>query len=283
MENQDLPQYVWNKNLPPHHLKSKGELKKLGLVPLKPVGILHERLYDALLYDINNPESVKKKKPLSKKKLAEKREKDFLAWDLRNWEYYHDMFNAVRWARKILENKKEYVILDTETTGLGLAEIVQIGVINLDGKIILDSLVKPSISIPSRVTAIHGIDDNMVIDAPSFYEIYPQIYEALRWKNVLIYNANFDINVLGYCCRKFNRFPLELKARSECVMKWYAQFFGEWNDYHKSYKWQPLYGGHNAISDCLACLDLINEMANTEILTSREIFDSRYPIDDEDY
>jgi len=126
----------------------------------------------------------------------------------------------------------------------------------------------------------------MVENAPRFSEIYPRIYEALKWKKVLIYNAKFDINILGYCCHKFNRFPLELKARSECVMEWYAQYYGDYNDYFGDFTWQPLNGGHNAISDCLAVLDLMIQMAtetaNIENLTARELFDFFHPIDDED-
>jgi len=146
-EYKDLPEYHWKTRRHPYNLKMKGELKQLGLIPLKPVGILRERLFDCLLYDINNPESVKKKK-LTKKQLVAKREKEFLDWDAYNSEYFFFKFLAAKWAREVLANKKDYVILDTETTGLGCAEIVQIGIIDLDGKILLDSLVKPSIPIP---------------------------------------------------------------------------------------------------------------------------------------
>jgi DNA polymerase III subunit epsilon len=59
-------------------------------------------------------------------------------------------------------------------------------------------------------------------------------------------------------------------------MEWYAQYYGEWSSYYEDYKWQPLNGGHNAIVDCLACLDLIKEMAADEIFDLRELFESVY-------
>lgn len=65
---------------------------------------------------------------------------------------------------------------------------------------IVNTLVKPTIPIPEDAIAIHGITDEMVKDAPNFCEVYPQIVAALAGKEVLIYNANFDIRILKRCC-----------------------------------------------------------------------------------
>jgi DNA polymerase III subunit epsilon len=156
--------------------------------------------------------------------------------------------------------------LDTETTGLYLAEIVQIGVINLKGEIILNSLVKPTISIPPEVTAIHGIRDESVRESPSFTDIYPEIVKALESKNVVIYNSDFDISILNYCCQLHHLAELKLWNRSVCAMEYYAQYYGDWSHYHKSYRWQPLGGNHNAIGDCIATLKLIEAMAQDVVI-----------------
>src|SRR5690606_33823093 len=57
---------------------------------------------------------------------------------------------------------KNVVILDTETTGLYDAEIVEIAVIDLGGNILMNTLVRPKNPIPAEVTAIHGINNEMV-------------------------------------------------------------------------------------------------------------------------
>jgi DNA polymerase-3 subunit epsilon len=45
-------------------------------------------------------------------------------------------------------------------------------------------------------------------------------------------------------------------------MHWYAQFVGDWNEYHGNYKWQRLPGGdHSALGDCRATLAVLKEMA----------------------
>ncbi len=79
--------------------------------------------------------------------------------------------SAVLWAREQL-TQEEWVILDTETTGLYDAEIVEIAIINHCGEMLRATLIKPSISIPAEVTEIHGISDAMVADAPTFPEVY---------------------------------------------------------------------------------------------------------------
>lgn len=289
MKNNDLTEYSWwgGENSPPENLKTKKQLNELGLKPVNPVGVIRTKKYDCLLYDVNNPDSVREKKAASDaqlKALAKgRKEQRYKAWLRRNGEYYSDRNNAIKWAKEILENPSNYVILDTETTGLDSeAEVVQIGVINIGGEILLDSLIRPTIPIPKEASAIHGITDDMVALAPTFWDIYPKIEETLRWKDIVIYNAEFDRRILNYCCEKSNRFHLSLRKRSHCAMEIYAKYYGEWSSYWEDYKWQPLDGGHNAIADCLACLDLIKRMANSKIISLRERFEGLDDDDDDD-
>jgi DNA polymerase-3 subunit epsilon len=44
----------------------------------------------------------------------------------------------------------------------------------------------------------------------------------------------------------------------------HAEWVGEWNDYHGSFRWQKLVGGdHSALGDCLATLETIRKMAES--------------------
>lgn len=136
----------------------------------------------------------------------------------------------------------------------------------------MNSLLKPTIAILNDANAIHGISNEAVADAPSLTEIYPQLVEALIGKKFLIYNADFDISILKYCCQLYKLPLLGLRKRSECVMLWYDQFYGEWSEYFGDYKWQFLNGGHNAIDDCLATLALIKKIARSEISNLSDAF-----------
>ncbi len=60
------------------------------------------------------------------------------------------------------------LFLDTETTGLDdQAEIVEIAIADHTGQPVFESLVKPVVPITPHLTAIHGIDNDMVADAPT--------------------------------------------------------------------------------------------------------------------
>ncbi|NEO81979.1 3'-5' exonuclease [Moorena sp. SIO4G3] len=134
-------------------------------------------------------------------------------------------------------------------------------VINHQAETVLNTLVKPSISIPAEFSAIHGITDEMVVNAPTLPEIWQDIEQAIDNKNLLIYNADFDLSILNYCRKLYKLSKLKSETQAYCLMEIYAQYCGEWSDYYKSYKWQPLCGGHRALDDCLAVYELIEEMA----------------------
>ncbi|MEG4959839.1 MULTISPECIES: 3'-5' exonuclease [unclassified Microcoleus] len=267
----ELTKYSWwgESNEPPPHLKTKKQLGELGLSPLKPSGVIETRKYDVFLYDIHNPECCRPKRTPSPKQLetlAANRLKAKIKRDYREWYrevgfIEKDRVSAVLWAREQL-TQNDWVILDTETTGLDDAEIVEIAIIDRLGEILLDRLIKPTISIPVEVTEIHGIRDAMVADAPTFPEVYPRIDAALKDKRVLIYNSAFDIKILNYCCKLHGLPILKFKERSDCLMEWAAQWGGDWSYYYEDYKYFPLPGGgHRALADCMAAFELIKRMA----------------------
>jgi len=154
------------------------------------------------------------------------------------------------------------VLLDTETTALYGAEIVGIAIVNPLGEPLLNTLIKPTIPIPSKARQIHGITDKRVADVAAFPGIYPQIAKVFKDKRILIYNAEFDIIILNYCCELYNLSILKLQKRSEFLMEWAAQWRGDWSNNYKDYKYFPLPdGNHRALGDCIAALELIKRIA----------------------
>lgn len=57
---------------------------------------------------------------------------------------------------------------------------------------LLNLLLNPSEPIPAEATAIHGITDAMVADAPSYSEMLRRLTEALAGRRVVIYNREYD-------------------------------------------------------------------------------------------
>lgn len=51
-------------------------------------------------------------------------------------------------------------------------------------------------------------------------------------------------------------------AGYDCAMLRYAEWVGEWNNYHNSFCWQKLEGGdHSALGDCATTLAVLEKMA----------------------
>lgn len=161
-------------------------------------------------------------------------------------------------AREWLDN--EPIFLDTETTGLRAdAEICEITLMNYDGTVLLDTLVNPMRSIPGNATAIHGITNATVKDAPTFREILPRLNELLTGREVIIYNARYDQKMLvqsaaahGIALAPWWR-PQAAGERAEsipqwhCAMKLYAEYHGDWDEYRQNFRWQRL---GNAARQC---------------------------------
>jgi DNA polymerase-3 subunit epsilon len=133
--------------------------------------------------------------------------------------------SAIQTAREYANFKP--IFLDTETTGLhNTAEIVEISVVDFDGSVLLDTLVKPVHSIPSEVIRVHGITDEMVVKAPSWSEVWPLVEKILTGRYIGIYNADFDIRMMKQS-HDLSGLSWEISVfRYFCMMKLYAQYNG---------------------------------------------------------
>jgi DNA polymerase III subunit epsilon len=187
--------------------------------------------------------------------------KDSTAYD-----FIFDAHESAReWASEVLKHPERYVILDTETTGLGNADqVVQVAMISGAGEVLINNLlIKPTIPIPTGASKIHGITDEVVEHAPDFIDVWLEIHKHMQGKRLVIYNAEFDLRMLRQSaagCGHTIEFPFLLCT---CAMTTYAEWVGEWNEYHGSFKWQKLPGGdHSALGDCFATLDVIKEMSH---------------------
>jgi len=126
------------------------------------------------------------------------------------------------------------IFLDTETTGLhNSAEIIEISLVDYNGEVLLDTLVKPRYSIPWDVVQVHGITDELVAGAPSWPEVWPWVQNLLQGRYVGIYNADFDIRMIKQS-HDLNKMSLDMSMdRFFCIMKLYARYRG-------SNRWQKL-------------------------------------------
>jgi DNA polymerase III subunit epsilon len=252
-------------NEPPPSLRTKRQLTEVGLSPFKPVGFIETNKYTLYLYDPDSTDSTRPKRKPTQKQLESlqkgRARSKYKAWYRNGGFIEEDRVKTVGWARKLMH--EGCLVLDTETTGLGKAEIVEIAIVNHRGETLINSLVRPTVEIPANAIAIHGITSKMVETAPTFPEIYPQIKEVIEGKKIAIYNSDADIGFLNYCCKLHKLKKLKLED-TICLMHWYSQWYGEYSSYWRDYKFQPLNGGHRALQDCLAALHALKEMAEDD-------------------
>lgn len=170
-----------------------------------------------------------------------------------------DHAESVAWAREKLDSK-EWLILDTETTGLSTetSRIVEVAVLDPAGNVVLDTLVNPEIEIPEGARRIHGISNLDVIDSPTIANIWPDLAAAIENRLVLCYNVNYDRPLLENEAARGGLQPID--AVWQCVMLRYAAYVGEPG--FGGYRYQKLpSAGHRAKDDCIATIELIHKMA----------------------
>ena len=109
-----------------------------------------------------------------------------------------------------MENKK-YIVLDLETTGLSKYkhQITEIAAIKIDGdKVIWEyqTLVNPQRNIPSGITRLTGITNEMVENAPTIDEILPAFLDFI-WDDIIVaHNSSFDYGFLSENIYKHHNF-----------------------------------------------------------------------------
>jgi DNA polymerase-3 subunit epsilon len=144
------------------------------------------------------------------------------------------------------------VYLDTETTGFSAANgdtIVEIAIVDHNGRPLIDTLVNPQRAIPWQATKVHGIRDDMVRGKPTLGQILPDIRNAIRGKELVIYNASFDVSFFA------NR--LADAAAVRCAMKAFNAARGgrphklATAAEHVGHAWSGT--AHRALADALAC------------------------------
>jgi len=114
-----------------------------------------------------------------------------------------------------------YAIIDIETTGGSPAtdKITEIAIIIHDGYKITDkfiTLINPERNIPYNITALTGITNEMVADAPKFYEVARKIVELTEHKTFVAHNSSFDYSFIR---SEFRSLGYKFQREHLCTVK----------------------------------------------------------------
>jgi DNA polymerase-3 subunit epsilon len=166
-----------------------------------------------------------------------------------------------------------FVVLDLETSGgaphLG-ARITEIGAVKVRGGEVLgkfQTIVNPETPIPSFITALTGITDQMVSSSPRIAEVFPVLLEFLGSENETVFvahNAPFDLSFLKaaattseyrwpkYMVIDTAKLARQILSRDEvvnCKLGTLAEFFNT-----------TVSPTHRALDDALATVDVLHAL-----------------------
>lgn len=180
-----------------------------------------------------------------------------------------DRTAAQQWAQALFR-LPNFHIIDTETTGTGKSDqVIQIGVIDKHGEIVLDTLVKPTRRVPQGAIDVHGITNERLVDAPTLSDLYTLISGKLAGTPLIAYNMDFDWRLLQQTFA-IHKLPLFRAGKRHCAMKEYAKYRGVRGKY--GYRWHKLVvaaqnenvvvkDAHSALGDVYMTLGILQRMA----------------------
>ena len=163
-----------------------------------------------------------------------------------------------------------YTIIDIETTGNGIKgnKITEISIFKYNGHEVIDeytSLVNPQCEIPSFITGLTGIDNNMVRNAPLLEEIIPEI-EAITKDTIFVaHSVNFDYNVIK---NEFKQLGHDFSRKKLCTVRLSRKLLPGYNSYSLGKLTAalgiPLTDRHRARGDAHATVLLFHKLLRAE-------------------
>ncbi len=156
-----------------------------------------------------------------------------------------------------------YAIVDIETTG-GKAirdKITEIAIVLYDGQQIIDTyqtLINPETYIPYGITQLTGITQEMVQDAPRFYEVAKDIVQWTEGAIFVAHNVRFDY---GFLREEFLRLGYTFSRKQLCTVRLSRAAFPGLHSYSLGnliqYFGIQTEARHRALADALATTELL--------------------------
>jgi len=156
-----------------------------------------------------------------------------------------------------------YAIVDIETTGGSAAfhKVTEVAILIHDGKQVVDeyqTLINPECGIPMGITSLTGITNEMVADAPKFFEVAKDIFEMLTDNIFVAHNVNFDYSFLK---NEFQALGGNLNLNKLCTVRLSRKIIPGFKSYSLGKLCDELgigiNGRHRAMGDAKATAELM--------------------------
>ena len=170
-----------------------------------------------------------------------------------------------------IEIIKMYAIIDIETTGgkFDSESITEIAILKYDGEKILDqfsSLVNPEKEIDSFVKKLTGINNQMLKNAPKFFNIAKRIINITDDCVLVAHNASFDYRVLK---TEFRRLGYNYNKKTICTVNLSKKLIPNKSSYSLGKLTKnlgiPLKRNHRALDDAIATFNLFKLLQDHDL------------------
>lgn len=116
-------------------------------------------------------------------------------------------------GKSIIDNPKNYTVIDIETTGLdpNFCEIIELAAIKFENGIEKDrfsTLVKPSYPVDSFITELTGITNERLENSPSIDKVILDYYNFIKDDLLIGHTTHFDINFI-YDALQYHKINLD--------------------------------------------------------------------------
>lgn len=110
-------------------------------------------------------------------------------------------FQAMHFEK--LDVPDDFVVVDTETTGVGRNdEVVELSVLDSNANELYHSFFKPETWIKPEATAASGLTNDMLANEPRFIDEWPKIYDAIGGRPIAGHNIGFDRRLIQQTLEK---------------------------------------------------------------------------------
>ena len=167
---------------------------------------------------------------------------------------------------------KEYVMIDTETTGFSVEwdSMIEIGALKVrNGEIVdtFETFVKYDGELPEFITQLTGITNDMLIDAPASQEAVKAFIDFLGDDMIVGYNVSFDINFIRDDLKKY--FGQEMNNDYIDCMRIARKLFPE-EKHHRLKDMRKIFKievdkEHRASHDCIATKAVFEKLREVAI------------------
>lgn len=135
-----------------------------------------------------------------------------------------------------MKNNAILSIIDLETTGpkFGKDRILEIGLIQINQEGVInewETLINPQTDIPPKISEITGIFEKDILDAPTFEEIAPFLYEAVKDTIIVAHNVQFDY---GFLKAEFKNQGLNFFSPKICTVQLSKRLYPQFKTHNLS-------------------------------------------------